>query len=62
MAVEGLVLSGSLSSLWSAFLSLLGLFACLDFGPCPLFLLNLKTKKMQIFFPQANLKAIHLKL
>jgi hypothetical protein len=33
--VEGLVLSGSLSSLWPA---AFGLFSCLDFVPCPLFL------------------------
>jgi hypothetical protein len=32
---EGSILSGSLSSLWP---TLFGLFACLDFGPCPLFL------------------------
>jgi hypothetical protein len=32
--VEGSVLSSSLSSLWPTFA---GLFACLDFGPCPLF-------------------------
>jgi hypothetical protein len=32
--VEGLVRSGSLSSLFPAFV---GLFACLDFSPCPLF-------------------------
>ncbi len=31
--VEGSVLSGSLNSLWPASF---GLFACLDFGPCPL--------------------------
>jgi hypothetical protein len=33
--VEGSVLSGSLSSLWPASFAP---FACLDFGPCPLFL------------------------
>jgi hypothetical protein len=32
--VEVLVLSGSLTSLWP---DSFGLFACLDFGPCPLF-------------------------
>jgi hypothetical protein len=32
--VEGPVLSCSLSSLWPAFV---GLFACLNFDPCPLF-------------------------
>jgi hypothetical protein len=32
---EVLVLSGSLASLWPASF---GLFVCLDFGPCPLFL------------------------
>jgi len=33
--MEVLVLSGSLASLWAASFRL---FACLDFGPCPLFL------------------------
>jgi hypothetical protein len=47
--VEGLVLSGSLSSFWPAFLWWFGgLFACLNFGPCLLFPLNLKTKNADI--------------
>jgi hypothetical protein len=33
--MEVLVLSGFLASLWAASFRL---FACLDFGPCPLFL------------------------
>jgi hypothetical protein len=33
--VDVLVLSDSLTSVWHASF---GLFACLDFGPCPLFL------------------------
>jgi hypothetical protein len=33
--MEILTLNGFLTSLWLAFF---GLFACLDFGPCPLFL------------------------
>ncbi len=32
--VEGSIFSSSLSSLWPTFV---GLFTCLDFGPCPLF-------------------------
>jgi hypothetical protein len=38
-----------------------GLLACLDFGPCPLVSFKSKKQQMQIFFSQANLKAIHLK-